>query len=65
MVYNENLTIERYTMKNKILGYALTPVFVPLVAIQLHYAGKPSAFEKDQARRQKKIDKIQARRYNR
>lgn len=52
-------------MKNKIIGYALTPLYVPLLAIAIHGAGQPSKFEKEQARRQKQIDKIQARRYNR
>lgn len=52
-------------MKTKIFGIIAVPVYVPLLAIQLHYAGKPSAFAKDQAKRQKQIDKIQARRYNR
>lgn len=52
-------------MKNKIIGIAATPVIVPLALIQLHYAGKPSKFEKDQAKRARKIEKIQASRYNR
>jgi hypothetical protein len=52
-------------MKNKILGTLATPIIVPLAMIQLHYAGQPSTFEKNQAKRQKKIDAIKARRYNR
>jgi hypothetical protein len=52
-------------MKNKIFGIILVPVYVPMLALALHGAGKPSAFAKDQAKRQKQIDKIQARRYNR
>lgn len=53
------------TLKNRIVGIAITPIYVPLVLIALHGADKPNKFEKDQARRQKQIDKIQARRYNR
>jgi hypothetical protein len=52
-------------MKNKIIAIAAAPVVLPLLAIQLHYAGQPSAFEKDQAKRQKQIDKLNARRHNR
>lgn len=53
------------TLKNRIVGIAITPIYVPLAIIALNSAGKPSKFEKDQARRQKQIDKIQANRYNR
>jgi hypothetical protein len=50
-------------MKTKIFGIILTPVYVPLMAIQLRNAGRPSAFEKDQTRRQKDIDKMNAARH--
>lgn len=64
MGYNETLQVKRtIIMKNKIFGIILTPVYVPLMAIQLHNAGRPSAFKKDQARRQKDIDKVNATRH--
>lgn len=50
-------------MKNKILGAALTPIVTPLILVQLHYAGKPSKFEKDQAKRRKKIEQFKANRH--
>lgn len=50
-------------MKNKILGIAVAPVYVPLFLLAVHGAdGKPTRSEKKRAKR---IEKIQAARYNR